>query len=34
MILILFFTALELYEQAYESPPGEQRRRKDDIECE
>ncbi|MGA2546729.1 MAG: AI-2E family transporter [Rectinemataceae bacterium] len=32
LILILFFTALELYDQAYESPPEEQKRRKGDIE--
>ncbi len=30
LILILFFTALELYEQAYQSPPEDQQRRKDD----
>jgi predicted PurR-regulated permease PerM len=32
LILILFFTALELYDQAYESPPEKQKRRKDDME--
>jgi predicted PurR-regulated permease PerM len=31
LILILFFTALELYEQAYDSPPGERQRRKEDA---
>lgn len=32
IILILFFTALELYEQAYAAPPEGQRRRKGDYE--
>jgi predicted PurR-regulated permease PerM len=32
IILIMFFTALELYEQAYATPPEGQRRRKDDCE--
>jgi predicted PurR-regulated permease PerM len=31
IILILFFTALELYEQAYATPPEGQRRRKEDC---
>lgn len=31
IILILFFTSLELYEQAYHTPPENQRRRKDDC---
>jgi predicted PurR-regulated permease PerM len=31
IILILFFTSIELYEQAYHSPPENQRRRKDDC---
>jgi len=30
LILILFFTAVELYEQAYETPPEGMRRRKED----
>jgi predicted PurR-regulated permease PerM len=31
IILILFFTAIELFEQTYESPPEDQRRRKGDC---
>jgi predicted PurR-regulated permease PerM len=31
LILTLFFTAIELYEQAYEGPTGDQRRRKEDT---
>jgi predicted PurR-regulated permease PerM len=31
LILILFFTALELYKQIYETPPASQHRRKDDL---
>jgi predicted PurR-regulated permease PerM len=32
IILILFFTVIEFYEQAYESPPEGQKRRKEDLE--